>query len=82
MVSSFLGGELCQGRRGYRGSSLCGYDMPLWLEATVGSVGALCTGTGPTLLFGAPVSHTGAGGDVDAMSSLPGVQSHVNQMDS
>ena len=29
------------------------------------------------LVFGAPVSDTSAGGDVDAWSSLPSVQSHV-----
>ena len=49
----------------------CASTVDVW------AVGALCTGTEPTLFFGAPVSDTGAGGDEDARSSLSGVQSHV-----
>ena len=38
-------------------------------------LGVLCTGTRPMLFFEAPEFDTGAGGDVDAGTSIPGVQS-------
>ena len=39
--------------------------------------GALCTGTGPMLFLGHLCQTQVRGGDVDAGSSIPGVQSHV-----
>ena len=53
----------------------CGTNEGL-VDASRGRLpGVLCTGTGPMLFFEAPESDTGAGGDVDAGTSIPGVQS-------